>query len=91
MIEKNSERPEQFLGNIMVFLTSSWRFLIAKELEQSEFILEKIIGIWKHAGKVRNGIFSQNCSDVQGETLFCKFSAFSLEFLKDSLDHAQLN
>ena len=53
MIEKNSERPEQFLGNIMVFLTSSWRFLIAKKLEQSEFILEKIIGIWKHAGKIR--------------------------------------
>ena len=34
-------------------LTCSWRFLMSHELEQLEFKLEKIIGIQKHAGKVR--------------------------------------
>ena len=35
------------------FLTSSWRFLISNKLEQLQFKLEKIIGIKKHAGKVK--------------------------------------
>ena len=70
MIEKNSERPEQFLGNIMVFLTSSWRFLIAKELEQSEFILEKIIGIWKHAGIFRKCDFLSGIETTQCRPIF---------------------
>ena len=69
------QRSEDFLVK-NAFLTCSWRFLQSNKLEQFKFKLEKIIGIWKHAGKVRNGIFSQNCSDLQGETLFCKFSAF---------------
>ena len=38
------------------FLTCSWRFLRLDELEKFKFILEKIIGIEKHAGKVRKGI-----------------------------------
>ena len=37
-----------------VFLTYSWRFLMSNKLEQLEFKLEKIIGIYKHAGKIRN-------------------------------------
>ena len=37
----------------MLFLTYSWRFLISNELEQLELILENIVGIQKHAGKVR--------------------------------------
>ena len=32
-------------GNKIPFVTCSWRFLISDELEQLEFILEKIIGI----------------------------------------------
>ena len=43
-------------GNSMLFLTCSWRFLISNRLEQLQFKLEKIIGIYKNAGKVRNGI-----------------------------------
>ena len=35
------------------FLTCSWRFLRSNRLGQLEFKLEKIIGIEKHAGKVR--------------------------------------
>jgi len=35
------------------FLTCSWRFLRSNKLEQLEFKLAKIIGIEKHAGKVR--------------------------------------
>ena len=35
------------------FFTCSWRFLISNKLEQSKFKLESIIGIKKHAGKVR--------------------------------------
>ena len=37
----------------MVFLTWSWMFLRSNRLEQLDFKLEKIIGIKKHAGKVR--------------------------------------
>ena len=46
------------LGKQNAFLT--WLFLISNRLEQFKFRLEKIIGIKKHARKVRNGIFSQN-------------------------------
>ena len=35
------------------FLTCSWRFLISNKLDQLEFKLEKNIGIYKHAEKVR--------------------------------------
>ena len=38
------------------FLTCSWRFLRLDKLEQLKFKLEKIIGIEKHAGKVRKNI-----------------------------------
>ena len=51
----NSERSEQFL----VTETCSWRFLRLDKLEQLKSKLEKIIGIEKHAGKVRKVIFSQ--------------------------------
>ena len=37
------------------FLTCSWMFLIFNRLEQLEFKLEKIIGIYKPLGKVRFG------------------------------------
>ena len=40
------------------FLTCSWRFLISNKLEQLEFKLEKNIGIYKHAGSVKNLFFS---------------------------------
>ena len=43
-IYSNSESSEQFLVT-ECFLTCSWRFLIAKKLEQLEFKLEKIIGM----------------------------------------------
>ena len=43
------------MKDTLFFLTCSWRFLISDELEQLEFKLEKIIGIRKHAGKVRKG------------------------------------
>ena len=46
----NSERSEQF-SVTEYFLTCSWRFLRSNKLEQLE--LEKIIGIEKHAGKVK--------------------------------------
>ena len=39
----------------MLFLTCS--FLLSNKLEQLEFKLEKIIGIQKHAGKVRKKLF----------------------------------
>ena len=35
------------------FLTCSWRFLRLDKLEQLKSKLEKIVGIEKHAGKVR--------------------------------------
>ena len=35
------------------FFNFSWMFLISNKLEQFEFKLNKIIGIQKHAGKVR--------------------------------------
>ena len=35
------------------FLNHSWRFFMSNKSEQLEFKLEKIIGIQKHAGKVR--------------------------------------
>ena len=41
-IYSNSERSEQFL----VTDCYSWRFLISNKLEQLEFKLEKIIGIY---------------------------------------------
>ena len=47
------ERSEQFLVSECFFLTCSWKFLRSNKLEQSEFKLENIIGIYKHAGKVR--------------------------------------
>ena len=52
----NSERPEQFLVT-ECFLSCSWRFLRSNKLEQLEFNLAKIIGIKKHAGKVRKILF----------------------------------
>ena len=51
-IYSNSARSDQFLVT-ECFLTCSWRFLISNKLEQLIFKLEKIIGIQKHAGKVR--------------------------------------
>ena len=39
------------------FLTCCWRFLRLDKLEQLKSKLEKIIGIEKHAGKVRKYIF----------------------------------
>ena len=39
------------------FLTCSWRFLRLDTLEQLKSKLEKIIGIEKHAGKVRKLTF----------------------------------
>ena len=43
-IYSNSERSEQFLVKTC-FLSCSWRFLRSNRLEQSEFKLEKFIGI----------------------------------------------
>ena len=56
----------------MLFLTCSWRFLISNKLEQLEFTLEKIIGISKHAGKVRKNTFLglQNGFHPHFEALF---------------------
>ena len=53
-----SRSLEEFLQTVNfwqqnAFLTCSWRFLRSNELEQTEFKLEKNIGIYKHAGKVR--------------------------------------
>ena len=45
-------------------------FLISNRLEQLEFRLEKDIGIWKHAGKVRKGPFHQNMSTFLRLSLF---------------------
>jgi hypothetical protein len=39
------------------FITCSWRILRYNELEQLELKLEKNIGIYKHAGKVRKKKF----------------------------------
>ena len=47
---------EQFIQTVKGqndFLTFSWRFLRLYRLEQLKSKLEKIIGIEKHAGKVR--------------------------------------
>ena len=49
---KFAKTSKQFLET-ECFLTCSWRFLIASELDQLEFKLEKNIGIKKHTGKVR--------------------------------------
>ena len=56
-IYSNSGSSEQFLVT-ECFLTGSWRFLICNKLEQLEFKLEKNIGVYKHAGKVRKEIIS---------------------------------
>ena len=48
-----SERSEQFLKQ-NAFLTYSWRFFRTDKLEEFKFKLEKIIGVKKHVGKVRN-------------------------------------
>ena len=45
---KNMQYAEHF------FVTCSWRFLRSDKLEQLEFKLEKIIGIWKSARNVKN-------------------------------------
>ena len=50
----NCERSVQFLKH-NALLTYSWRFFRPKILEQLEFKLEKIIGIYKPTGKVRFG------------------------------------
>ena len=54
------------------FLTCSWRLLISKKIEQSQFKFEKIIGIEKHAGKVRK--FSDHITIFFGN--FCHFWRF---------------
>ena len=63
---KNFRSLEQFIQTVKgqnnlweqnAFLTCSWRFLRHDKLEQLEFKLEKIIGILKHAEKVRKYIF----------------------------------
>ena len=43
----------------MLFFTRSWKFLRSNKLEQLECKLEKIIGIQKHAGKVRKRFFQK--------------------------------
>ena len=40
-------------------------FLSSNKLEQLEFKLEKIVGIWKHAGKVRKLHFSKIVNDLK--------------------------
>jgi hypothetical protein len=40
------------------FLTCFWRFLRSNTLEQLEFKLEKITGIYKRTGKVRKVIYN---------------------------------
>ena len=54
--------PEQFIQSVKgqnnfwyseYFLTCSWRFLTSNKLEQLKLKFEKIIGISKHARKVR--------------------------------------
>ena len=50
-IYSNSEGQNN-LWQQNAFLTCSWRFLRYNKLERLEFKLEKIIGIWKHAGKI---------------------------------------
>ena len=52
-VRKNCSSDREKLLKQNAFLTCSWRFLIPNQLEQSEFKLEKNIGIEKHAGKVR--------------------------------------
>ena len=57
VIEKNFAKLSRSLEQFLVtecFLTCSWRFLISNELEKLQ--LEKIIGVQKHAGKVRKKI-----------------------------------
>ena len=51
MIYSNSETSEQFL--------------VTEYLEQSEFKLEKIVGILKHAGKVRKCFFPEKLAETQ--------------------------
>ena len=73
------------------FLTCSWRFLISNNSEQSEFKLEKITGVEKHAGKVRKLIYQVLihkylflCKFVQSKTaVLCKvrYSQFDLILL----------
>ena len=53
---------EQFIQTVkgqnnFWFLTSSWRLLIHTKFEKLKSKLEKIIGIQKHAGKVRKQPF----------------------------------
>ena len=54
----------------MLFLTCSWRFLRSDKLGQLEFKLEKIIGIEKHAGKVRKMSFSSLNHFTKGKSTF---------------------
>ena len=49
-------------GREFAFLTCSWRFLISNKLKQLEYKLEKIIGISKHAGKVRKSFSPIGCA-----------------------------
>ena len=58
VIEKKlkSEAEGREFANVLrteYFLTCSWRFLSTNELKQSEFKLQKNIGIYRHAGEVR--------------------------------------
>ena len=50
-IYPNSKKSEQFLKQ-NAFLTSSWRFFRSNTLEKSV----KMIGIYKHTGKVRKSL-----------------------------------
>ena len=64
-IYSNSERSEQFLVT-ECFFNLFLEVFIPNKLEQLEFILEKIIGIQKHAGKVRkNNIFLMQLCQVK--------------------------
>ena len=58
----------------MLFLTCSWRFLISKKIEQSQFKLGKIIGIEKHAGKRFMVVDSSFLSSLLGFDLILRFS-----------------
>ena len=71
-IYSNNKRSEQYLKQ-NAFFTCSWRFLISNKLEQLKFKLDKIIGIKKHAGKVRKSNFFY--SDLVGDSSFRTFCA----------------
>jgi hypothetical protein len=64
------------------YLQNSWSFLRSNTSEQLEFNLEKIIGSYKHAGKVRKDDFMYDSKPVFFERLFtCLFLFFQRSIL----------